>query len=382
MKVALVHDWLFCMRGGERVLEELCRLFPEATLFTLFHSPGSTCSRIESMPIRASLLNRIPGAQSHYRNLLPLYPWAISKFDLNGFDLIISNSHAVAKGIRKPAGTLHICSCLTPMRYLWDMGPDYFQYGDNLRLRRALLGLMRHPLRAWDRKTASRVDHFIANSRYVQQRIARYYGRSSDVVYSPVDTDFFRPSDDGKQEGFYLIVSALVPYKRVDLVIEAFNRLGRRLVIVGEGPDRRHLGKLAFPNIEFRGFVSNEELRELYRHCSAVIIAGREDFGLVSLEAQACGRPVIAYAAGGSLETVKDGETGILFSSQSTDDLAAAVHRLERSRFFPNSLRDHALLFSPERFRLKIQAIVTRKWREFRQEGENHEALPGDGRGY
>jgi lipopolysaccharide/colanic/teichoic acid biosynthesis glycosyltransferase/glycosyltransferase involved in cell wall biosynthesis len=359
MRVALVHDWLTGMRGGERVLEELCELFPHATLFTLFHARGSVTPRIEAMPIRTSFLDRLPGAARHYRYLLPLYPWAVSRFDLRGFDLIISNSHAAAKGIRKPPGSIHICYCLTPMRYIWDMQEQYFHYSDPLGLRRAALKAMTTPLRAWDVATAARVDQFIADSRHVQDRISRCYGRSAELIYPPVETNFFTPDQDADGvPGFYLIVSALVPYKRLDLAVDAFNELGRSLIVVGSGPDLELLRKRARSNIEFRGFVPKDELRMLYRKCRALVIPGQEDFGLASLEAQACGRPAVAYGAGGSLESVIDEVTGVLFGRQTTDALVEAVRRLERIRFNPGKLRANAERFSAERFRQSMRAMV------------------------
>jgi lipopolysaccharide/colanic/teichoic acid biosynthesis glycosyltransferase/glycosyltransferase involved in cell wall biosynthesis len=361
MKVALVHDWLTGMRGGERVLEEFCKLFPDATLFTLFHHPGSVTQRIESMPIRTSVLNRIPGAGRHYRNLLPLNPWAVSRLDLSGFDLVLSSSHAVAKGIRKPRESIHICYCHTPMRYIWDAQSDYFHYGDPTGIRRTLLAAMKPPLRAWDRATSQSVDYFIANSRNVQERIARHYARPAEVVYPPVDTQFFTPLQNGNGASYHLVVSALVPFKRLDLAVAAFNQLRRPLVIVGGGPDLETLKKRAAANICFKGFVSDEELRELYRHCRSLIIPGREDFGIVSLEAQACGRPIVAYAAGGALESVSDGETGILFCNQTPESLIDAINRCERTSFDPTLLRANAERFSSARFREAIKETVERE---------------------
>ncbi|HYK90160.1 MAG TPA: glycosyltransferase, partial [Acidobacteriota bacterium] len=346
MKVALVHDWLTGMRGGERVLEELCTLFPGATIFTLFHKPGSVSRRIESMDIRSSFLNRIPGALRNYRSMLPLFPLAISGFDLHGFDLVFSVSHAAAKGIRKPPGGLHICYCLTPMRYIWDLQKDYFQYADPIRIKRTAMHVMTHPLRMWDRAAACGVDHFIADSWHVQRRISRYYDRESDVIYPPVDTEFFTGSRNGKHAEYYLVVSALVPYKRVDVAIRAFNRLGHPLIVAGAGPDLARLRRMAAPNIDFRGFVTDHALRDLYRNCRAVIITAREDFGLVSLEAQACGRPALAYAAGGALESIVDGNTGILYGSQTADSLIEGVKKFERMRFSSEVLRYNAERFS------------------------------------
>ncbi len=362
MRVALVHDWLTGMRGGERVLVELCELFPEAPVFTLFHQPGTVNRAIDSRNIRSSFLGHLPGVARYYRHLLPLFPWAISTLDLSGFDLVLSVSHAVAKGIRKPPGSLHICYCLTPMRYIWGMQEDYFQYANPLGIKKVALKAITRTLRSWDRATASGVDHFIAVSRHVQERIAKYYGRGSEVIYPPVDTEFFTPSSIGEHtSSHYLAVSALVPYKRIDLAIDAFNRLGHPLVVAGTGPDLARLKKRAASNIDFVGFVSNEVLRDLYRHCRALIVPGREDFGLTSLEAQACGRPVIAYAAGGSLESVAESETGVLFDCQTVAGLIDGVKRFEEIRFHPERLRLNAERFSRGKFRQAVNMSVRRK---------------------
>jgi lipopolysaccharide/colanic/teichoic acid biosynthesis glycosyltransferase/glycosyltransferase involved in cell wall biosynthesis len=362
MKVALVHDWLTGMRGGERVLQELCGLFPDASIFTLFHEPGSVSPLIEAMPIHTSFLNCFPGARRHYRHLLPLFPWAISRFDLRAFDLVLSVSHAVAKGIRTPSGSLHICYCLTPMRFIWDMQADYFHYADRLGINRTALRVMKQPLRLWDRATACRVDHFIADSRHVQGRITRCYDRPSKLIYPPVDTEFFSPASGADRAGYYLLVSALVPYKRVDLAIEAFNRLRQPLVIVGSGPDFDRLKRKAAGNVRFRGSVTNEDLRTLYRRCRAVIVTAREDFGLVALEAQACGSPPLAYAGGGSLESIVDGETGILFGKQTAASLIEAICRFEQMRLDPERLRASAERFSREAFRRSILQFVDEEW--------------------
>lgn len=378
MKTAFIHDWLVSMRGGEKVLQELCVLFPDATVFTLFHVPGSVSPRIESMPIRVSPLNRLPGLSHYYRNLLPFMPWAVSTFDLRGYDLIISNSHAVAKGIRKPPGSFHICSCLTPMRFIWDMRSDYFHYGDRLGLRRSVLRVLLSSLRNWDRRAAASVDCFIANSHHVKQRIARVYGRTSDVIYSPVDTTFFTPDNSrGRtREPFFLIVSALVSYKRIDLAIDVFNRNGRPLLIVGQGPDLKLLKKRAKRNIEFKGFVSEEELRSLYRTCAAVILPGREDFGLVPLEAQACGRPAIAFASGGATETITDGSTGILFQRQEPSVLQEAIDRFMRWDYDPALLRANAERFSSSRFRQEIRSFISSRLAAHR--ARRRQSVPGE----
>ncbi len=375
MKVAIVHDWLTGMRGGERVLEQICELFPDASLYTLFYKPGSVSRRIASMPIHTSFLNRIPGVLKHYPHWLPLFPFAISKFDLSGFDLILSVSHAAAKGIRKPKESLHICYCLTPMRYIWDMQNDYFEQNDRLHAKQAALQAISLPLRIWDRATAKRVDHFIADSQFVQNRIRKYYGRESTVIYPPVDTEFFTPSSNGTRTGYYLLVSALVSYKRVDAVIDAFNQLGSPLVIAGTGPDLGRLKARAAANIEFKGFVADENLRNLYRQCRAVVVAACEDFGLVSLEAQACGRPAIAYAAGGSLESVLDGDTGVLFSPRTVAGLIKAIRRFESTDFNRDKLRKNAERFSRETFRQALSTYVKSKLPSNGNAAELHQAV-------
>ncbi len=357
MKVALVHDWLVGMRGGERVLEESCNIFPDASIFTLFHEPGSVSRTIESRPIYTSVLDRIPYLRRHYRYLLPLLPWAAATLDLRGFDVVLSVSHAVAKAIQKPEGSLHFCYCLTPMRYIWDMQDDYFQCVDPFRFKRSTLQAMSYRLRRWDCATAGNVDYFIAQCRHVRERISKFYHRDSALIYPPVDTDFFSLSG-GKDDGFYLIVSALVPYKRVDIAVEAFNRLGCPLVIVGKGPDLDWLKHRAAGNIQFKGFVSNDELLTLYRRCRAVIITGREDFGLVSLEAQACGRPAVAFGAGGSLESILHGETGILFRPQTAAALVEAIRECEATTFNPDTLRKNAERFSKHVFRRSLLEFI------------------------
>jgi glycosyltransferase involved in cell wall biosynthesis len=366
MKIALVHDWLTGMRGGERVLEELCRMFPDATLFTLVHHRGTVSDRIESMPIRVSPLGRIGAVSRLYRSLLPLFPWAVSTFDLSGYDLVLSHSHAAAKGVRKPPGALHICNCMTPLRYVWDTGADYFPYGDRLRIRRAALAALRKRLRSWDRATAAGVDRFIAISRCVGQRIARFYGRESTTIHPPVDTEFFTPGARREGAGFFLLVSALVPYKRVDLAISTFQDSAHELLIAGEGPDMETLKRRAGSRVRFLGRVTDEELRELYRRCLAVLVPGQEDFGLVPLEAQACGKPVIAFGSGGSLESIIHGATGILFPSQTVESIQAAIRLFKACKFIPDELRANAERFSIPKFRSRMIDFVSRAYDEHR----------------
>ncbi|HEX7091721.1 MAG TPA: glycosyltransferase [Longimicrobiales bacterium] len=363
MRVALVHDWLTGMRGGERVLEELIGLWPDAEIFTLLHVPGSVSPVIESRPIHASFIGRLPGVARRYRSLLPLFPAAIERFDLRGFDLVVSSSHCVAKGVRPP-GAPHVCYCHTPMRYVWDLYDDYFGPGRAALPVRLLMPAVAAWLRRWDRRTAARVDTFIANSAHVRERIRRCYGRDAIVVHPPVDVERFRPA--ATREDFYLIVSALVPYKRVDLAIEAFNRLGRPLVIAGTGPELGRLRRIARPNIRFAGWLPDEEIADLYARCRAFIFPGIEDFGITAVEAQAAGAPVIAYGAGGALETVIgwDGRradaTGVFFDEATPEALAAAVERADRAPFDPAALRASAERFSPHAFRQGMLDVVER----------------------
>jgi glycosyltransferase involved in cell wall biosynthesis len=366
VRVALVHDWLTGMRGGERCLHEFARLWPEADLYTLFHVPGSTSETIERRRIEASPLSRLPGAAHHYRKLLPLFPWAIERFRLEGYDLVLSSSHAVAKGIRAPAGATHVCYCFTPMRYVWDQADAYLGRG----LRRALGSPLAAYLRRWDRRTSGpeRVQRFVAISHTVAERIKRHYGRESDVVYPPVDVARFSVRPEGPDD-FYLLVGGFVPYKREDIAIEAFARLGRPLWVAGDGPGRAALEAHAPANVRFLGRVDDVELAGLYARCRALIYPQDEDFGIVPVEAQAAGRPVVAYGRGGATETVvplgrtETGErtpTGVWFDRQDPESLAEAVRRFEADEhaFDPAAIRTHAEWFRNERFHDEIREVV------------------------
>jgi glycosyltransferase involved in cell wall biosynthesis len=370
MKVAVVHDWLNGMRGGEKVLESLLEIYPQAPIYTLFHEQGKVSPQIESREIVTSWLNRFPGIYRHYRSLLPLFPAAAESLDLRGFDLIVSSSHAVAKGVRA-GNAVHICYCHTPMRYVWDAEDDY-PLG---RLRRTAFGFVRPWLQKWDCEAAHRVDHFIANSRFVRERIREYYGRNADVIPPPVDTQFFTPSSGIPREDFYLAVGALVPYKRFDVVVKAFNKLDRRLVIAGSGPELGRLRNMAGSNIDVRGWVTNEELRSLYRRARALVFAAREDFGIVTVEAQACGCPVIAFGAGGSSETIQDGMNGILFSEQQPDDLIRAVRRFETMEWPAEQVRYRVETCSREAFQTRIRKVIAERIAR-RQESRGLSAQP------
>ena len=356
MKVALVHDWLTGMRGGEKVLESFCRLFPEADVFTLFFQPAAVSEMIRRRTVTASWLDRLPGARRHYRWFLPLFPKAVESFDLRDYGLVISISHAVAKGVR-PGGARHVCYCETPMRYLWDFTGDYFRFGFGRRGKGWLLGLLRNRLRAWDLRSNHGVDNFLANSEHVRQRIERCYGREAEVIYPPVDTDFFSPGDRPPGD-YFLMVSALEPYKRVDLAVESFARLKLPLLVAGRGTLERALRRISPANVEFLGWVTGERLRELYRGCRALIFPGLEDFGIVPVEAQACGRPVVAFGQGGALETVLEGRTGVFFPEQTVESLTRAVRRLEELPLKPGEARRNSLRFSRQRFEDQVLAFL------------------------
>jgi glycosyltransferase involved in cell wall biosynthesis len=358
-RVALVHDWLTGMRGGEKVLEVLCELFPNATLFTLLHNRGAMSPTVERMKIQTSFIDRLPFKAQHYRNYLPLMPIAIESMDLSGFDLILSTSHAVAKGAIPRNGATHICYCFTPMRYVWDQYDEYFGKGKAGLATRLAMKLVAPYLRTWDVNSCSRVHHFIADSHHVAERIRRYYARSADVLHAPVNVQQFRVSN--ANDGYYLIVSALVPYKKVDLAIQTFNQLGEKLVIVGTGPEEAKLRSLSNQNIEFAGWASDGQLPTYYAQCRALIFPGEEDFGIVPLEAMASGKPVIAFAKGGALETVVDGETGIFFSEQTPEALLAAIRKSQSVSFSPEVIRMHAEKFDRKAFKEKLKKSIEGK---------------------
>ena len=370
MRVALIHDWLTGMRGGERCLEVFCELFPDADLFTLLHVPSSVSPTIENRRITTSFLQRLPGVESGYRFFLPLFPWAVERFDLRGYDLVLSSSHCVAKGVRVPRGALHFCYCLTPMRYVWDRYDDYFGARAAWALR-LVMPSVAAALRRWDRTAAAQVHHFIAISRFVADRIARCYGREAEVIYPPVDVQRFRLSEDAGE--FYLVVSALTPYKRVDLAVEAANRLGVRLVVAGSGPEEQRLRARAGRTVEFLGWRSDAEVADLYARCRALLFPGVEDFGIVPLEAMASGKPVLAFDRGGARETVVpleqgiESPTGLFFSEQTVDALMDAIRRFEANayHFVPKVLRAHAESFDRPLFKERIAASLARRWEEF-----------------
>lgn len=391
-RVALVHDWLTGMRGGEKVLETLGELFPQAPIFTLFHFQGTVSENLEAHPIRTSFLQRAPFLKRHYRRYLPLFPIAVEDLDLEGFDLIVSTSHCVAKGILPPPGARHICYCHTPMRYAWDQERAYFpnRKGWLARLR----GIILSALRTWDAASAARVDIFVANSRFVEERVRRYYGRSAWVVPPPVEVDFYTPPEaadpseegissrsetgttpEGAQadsrdegntsvleegEGYLLVVSALAPYKRLEVAVRACERSGQPLRIVGTGPEEKRLRQQAGPHTQFLGRVSAERLRDLYRGAQFLLQPGIEDFGIAPVEALACGTPVIAAGRGGVLDIVEDGVHGVLYGgSLGEEELLEAIDKARQIRFNNLDLRHKAEQFSSASFLLRMKRVLS-----------------------
>ena len=365
-RIAIVHEWFTSMRGGEKCVEALCEVYPDATLFALLHVKGSVSPTIERMPLKTSFIQHLPGAAKHYRHYLPLFPTAVERFDLSSFDLVISSSHCAAKGVRVPPHALHICYCYTPMRYIWVQREEYFGKGRAGFLTRLGMHSVEGYLRRWDLRTAKNPRHFIAISENVRRRINTIYHRDADVIYPPVDTALFDlpPAD----KGYFLIVSALVPYKLVDLAVQTFMRTGDRLVIVGDGPDASRLRSMAGPNISFVGWQPDDRLRDFYAGCTAVVFPGEEDFGIVPVEAMAAGKPVIALARGGALETVIEEpgrSTGVLFQEPTPESLAGALSRFRLTSFNPRHLREFAAGFDREIFKRRMKEFITEKWNEF-----------------
>jgi glycosyltransferase involved in cell wall biosynthesis len=359
MKTALVHHWLVASRGGERVLEGIAELFPTADLFTLVCDKEKIPSSLRRHRIRTSLLQKLPGAVNWYPYYLPLFPAATGQLDVSGYDLVISSDAATVKGVRANRHAIHVCYCHSPMRYVWTGYETYYRASGPLE--RRLLSFFRPSLRKWDYKAAQRVTHFIANSENVRNQILECYGRQSVVIYPPVDVDrfTFKPGAAAHDE-FFLVVSQLVPYKRIDLVVDAFNRSGRRLVVVGDGPERRTLADRARSNVRLLGSQPDSAVVRLMQECKAFVFAGEEDFGIVMAEAQACGKPVLAFRRGGAAEIVRHNVTGVLFDEQSVDSLLEGLDQLDRLAFDPEAIRASALRFGRARFAREFGAFVNR----------------------
>jgi glycosyltransferase involved in cell wall biosynthesis len=357
VRAAIVHYWLLNRRGGEKVLEALCRLLPEADIFTLFLDRATLSPEIARHRITASFLNPL---RRWYRELLPAMPMALESLDLRGYDLVVSSESGPAKGVLAPSTARHVCYCHTPMRYLWDLYPAYRQEWTKSRLKRVAMAPLSNYLRLWDYASAARVDYFVANSRNVQTRIWKTYRREAEVIYPPVDVNAFygKPAED-----YFLIVSELVAYKRIDYAVRAFAASGRRLRIAGDGPEYRRLSRLAGRNVEFCGRVPDADLRELYARCRAFLLPGEEDFGIATVEALASGKPVVALARGGALETVPP-FAGVLYDEPDEAHLQEALARLEQLEpsLRPAELQVWAARFSQSEFMQKMAAIVYANW--------------------
>jgi glycosyltransferase involved in cell wall biosynthesis len=368
-RIAFVHDWLTGMRGGEKVLDALCVRFPQAEVFTLVHVRGSVSPAIERAEPHTSFVQRLPFVARHYRLYLPLFPTAVEQFDFDGFDLVVSTSHCCVKSIVRPGRARHLCYCLTPMRYAWDQfdayfGPERIGKAGSFVMRRVMARMAR-----WDRDTAGRADRYVAISHYVAGRIRRYYNREATVVYPPVDTDFFSPAAlparaSAAGDRYALVVSALVPYKRVAVAIEACRLARVPLKIVGEGPERARLEAAGATSVAFLGRRSDEEVRDLYRRAAVTLLPGEEDFGIVPVEAQACGSPVVALGRGGALETVLPGETGVLVDGLSAPAFADGIAHAIDAGFDTAAIRRHAERFSRARFADEMAALIMAEARQ------------------
>ncbi len=358
MKVIFCHDWLNGMRGGEKCLESLIRLYPDGSIRTLLAKPEKLSDLIRSRPIRTSFVQKLPGGVDRYKWFLPLFPLAVRTLDPKEgeCDLVISTSHCVAKGMRAPKGKVHVSYCFTPMRYAWLFFDEYF--GSFNPVLKPFLKLVLAALRRWDRATSRNVTHFVAISQHVRERIQKFYGRDAAVIYPPADLEFYTPDPAVPREDFYLLVSALVPYKRPDLAVEACNRLGRKLVVIGSGPELERLKAMAGPTVSFKGWATNEEIRDHYRRCRALIFPGEEDYGIVPVEAQGCGAPVIAYGKGGALETVAANVSGIFFDQLTVDDLVGTLWGFEGTAWDSARIRARAEYFSEPRFRAEFDRFI------------------------
>ncbi len=363
-KIALVHYWLTGMRGGEKVVQSICNIFPDIDIFTLVYDKEKISDIINNHRITTSFIQKLPFAKRKYQNYLPFMPVAVEQFDLSDYDLVISSESGIAKGVLTRPETCHICYCHSPMRYLWNMYFDYMKNEKMGSLKKNFIKWYFNYLRVWDLASASRVDYFVSNSHNVRKRIKKYYRRDAEVIYPPVDIENFKPVRDKKD--YYLIVSQLVSYKRIDLAVEVFNELGLELIIIGEGPEQKKLKKRAKPNIKFLGWVDNSELSKYYSEARAFIFPGEEDFGITPVEAQASGTPVIGYGRGGICETVIDGETGILFNNQDSGSLIEAIKNFESSNigFNQEKILQNSRKFSKDEFEKRFKDFAEEKYRE------------------
>lgn len=363
MKVAIVHDWLPYIGGAEQVIQSILEVFPGAILYTSIYNKRRMGDFFAGTEVRTSFLDKLPFARTKHGLYLSLMPYAFEQFDLRGFDLVLSSSTSCAKGVLTGTRTLHLCYCNTPMRYAWDFYFDYLYQSKN-PMRRGLIHLLMHRIRLWDAVSAARVDGFIANSRNVAARIQKHYRRDAEILYPPVRLPDPQSVPHGHGD-YYLVLSRLVPYKRIDLAVEAFNDLKLPLFIAGEGPEEKRLKGMAQDNIRFLGRVSDTEKHRLYAGCKGFVFPGEEDFGITPVEAQGFGKPVIAYGRGGALETVISGRTGLFFSQQSPEALRAAVAQAEQTAFDPAEIMQHAASFSDRVFKQQLLKLIEKKAQEF-----------------
>lgn len=377
MRIAIVQEWLVTVGGSDKVVKAILDVFPDADIYTLV-ARKDICDEL-GIPwkrVHTSFIQRMPLGTRKHRVYLPLFPFAIEQFDLRGYDVVISSSHCVAKGILTKADQLHICYCHSPIRYCWDMYNEYLEES-NLKkgLKSWIVRMMLHPIRNFDAVTGNRVDYFISNSNYVEQRIRKTYRRPATTIHPNIDISRFELCED--KHDFYLASSRLVPYKKIDIIIEAFNRMPeKRLIVIGDGPNLAAYRKLARQNVEIIGYQPFEVLKERMQHAKAFIFAADEDFGMIPIEAQSCGTPVIAYGHGGSLETVKENETGLFFYEQSVESIMETVNRFEKMGerpFAPTTCRKWAEGFSEERFKKEIKEFIECKYAEFKIKGINIE---------
>jgi glycosyltransferase involved in cell wall biosynthesis len=363
MKVAIVHDWLTNIGGAERVILAFHELFPKAPIYTSVFNPDKLPDEFKKLDIRPSFIQKFPKAKTKYNIYLPFMPTAFEQFDLTSYDIVLSSSSSCAKGIITRPGTLHICYCHTPMRYAWDFYNEYKESAPKWQKR--FIPFLMNYIRMWDRLSADRVDYFIANSNEVAKRIKKHYRRDSVVINPPVNVNFYTPVDEN--EDYFLIVSRLVGYKRIDIAVEAFNDLRLPLIIIGDGPEKEKLQKMAKNNIKFLGRLPDEKVKEYYAKCRAFIFPGEEDFGITPVEAQASGRPVIAYGKGGVLDSIIDGVTGIFFKKQNKEGLKEAIIKFNEIKFDKNVIRKHAEQFDVNVFKQKIYDFVIEKYKEFKE---------------
>ncbi|WP_298083074.1 glycosyltransferase family 4 protein [uncultured Campylobacter sp.] len=369
MKKALIHDWFSTYAGAEKCVESFTNIWDDFEIYSLidFLSGTDRDKILKGKRAQTSFIQKLPFAKDKYRNYLPLFPLAIEQFDLSGYDVVLSSSHAVAKGVLTHSNQLHIAYVHTPIRYAWDL---YHQYLRESGLDRGLKGVLAkyflHKIRLWDASAANRVDHYVANSRYIARRIKKTYGKPSDIIYPPVDVDKFTLRE--AKEEFYLTASRMVPYKKIDLIVEAFSQTDKKLLVIGDGPDMAKIKSKAGKNIELLGFASDETMTDLMGRAKAFVFAAEEDFGITPVEAQACGTPVICFGRGGARETVRDGESGLYFMEQNARGLLAAVAKFEQNydKFEPVKIRENSLKFSRARFEAEIKSYVEKKYEEFK----------------